>query len=155
VLVAVVGSLGPPRCLEAERCRNVGQSGRRQGAAKLDQPMGSVRVHAAGRRVRHEAGDGVEPCSDGANATAQPADGTRQGDVGTAQPVGGGLQAPGRTGDGDAVLDGVEQARHPGGQEVRQQAERPMPLRTIPSGNAHSPGCQARIAAMAREGAAA
>jgi hypothetical protein len=117
--------------------------------------MGLVRVNAAGRRIRHDMGDGVEPRADGANATAQPADSAWQGDVGTAQQIGGSLHAPGRTGGGDAVFDGIEQVRQSGGKKVRQQTERPMPLRTIPPGNAHSPGCQARIAAVASEGAAA
>lgn len=73
--------------------------------------MGLVRVNAAGRRIRHDMGDGIEPRADGANATAQPADGTWQGDVGTTQQIGGGLHAPGRTGGGGAVFDGVEQVR--------------------------------------------
>ena len=65
------------------------------------------------------AGDSVEPCSDGANATAQPADGTWQGGVGTAQPIRGGLHALRRPDSGDAVLNGVEQTRQPGGKKVR------------------------------------
>ncbi len=82
--------------------------------------MGVVRdKSAADRWIRDDAGDSVEPCSDGANATAQPADGTWQGGVGTAQPIRGGLHALRRPDSGDAVLNGVEQTRQPGGKKVR------------------------------------
>lgn len=146
LLVPRGGSPGLPRHQETERRRNAGQHGGRQGATQLDQPLGGV---------WHDAGDGIEPRADGANAPAQPADSTGQGNVGTAQPIGRGFHASGRAGGYDAVLDSIEQARPAGGKEVRQQAERTMALWTIPAGNAHSPRCPARIAAMACKGATA
>ena len=88
------------------------------------------------RWVLCEAGDGGEGRSDRSDPPAQPSDGSGQGNVGPAEQVGGNFQALGRLSHGHALLNRIEQVWQSGGKEVRQQAERPMPLGTIPSRDA-------------------
>jgi hypothetical protein len=87
--------------------------------------------------------------------TTQPAHGAGQGNVVPPQRVSGGLYALGRERRGDGVFDRSQQAWHPGGKEVRQQAECSMALWTIPARDAQTSRPYARIAAVASKGAAA
>jgi hypothetical protein len=100
------------------------------------------------RWVRCEAGDGGEGRSDRSDPTAQPTDRSGQGNVGPAEQVGGNFQALGRLHHGHALLNRIEQVWQSGGKEVRQQAERPMPLGTIPSRDAQPLWHQPWIAAV-------
>ena len=100
------------------------------------------------RWVLCEAGDGGEGRSDRSDPPAQPSDGSGQGNVGPAEQVGGNFQALGRLSHGHALLNRIEQVWQSGGKEVRQQAERPMPLGTIPSRDAQPLWHQPWIAAV-------
>lgn len=141
-MLAVAASRPPdaPCLLEAQRCRNTVQDLRRERPAKAKQHAPLVEIDLW-RRLRCERADHRlwrhirESRSNRSNAPAQPTNGAGQTDVWSAERIGSGLHALGRRCDGDAVFDRSEQARQPGGQEVRQEAERSAALRAVPPGD--------------------
>jgi hypothetical protein len=141
-VLAVAASRPPdvPCRLKAQRRRNTVQDLRRERPAKAKQHASLVEIDLR-RRPRCERADHRlrrpmrKSRSDRSNAPPQPTDGARQRDVGSAERIGSGLHALGRRCDGDAVFDRGEQARQPGGQEVRQEAERSAALRAVPPGD--------------------
>ncbi len=122
---------------EAQRRRNTVQDLRRERPAKAEQHAALVEIDLQ-RRLRCKRADHRlqrymrEGRSNPSNAPAQPSNGAGQADVGSAERIGSGLHALGRRRDGDAVFDRGEQVRQPGGEEVRQEAERSAALRAVP-----------------------
>jgi hypothetical protein len=147
--------------LEAQRCRDLVQHLQRERPAKTEQQVSFIAV--VPRRPlsdaltdhslrRHHMPEGHP---ERVHATAQPPDGTGQGDVEPAQRIGRGLHALGRRGDGDALLDRRKQAGQPRGEEVWQQAERPAALPAVPPSDPQPLWRCPSVAAMAGKGAAA
>ncbi len=93
--------------------------------------------------------------SNRSNAPAQPTNGAGQADVRSAKRIGSGLHALGRRCDGDALFDRDEQARQPGGKEVRQEAERSAALRAVPPSNPQPSWRRPGVTAMTGKRAAA
>lgn len=93
--------------------RNITQYLRRQGPAKSEQYLclagAAARYHTtcegADRHLGNHVCHGMECCPDRSDTTPQPTDGTGQGNVRPAQPVGRGLNALRGQCHGDAVFD--------------------------------------------------
>jgi len=135
---------------------------RRQRASKVEQratlakfnPKRRVACEGSPESLRHQPRHGLKRRLHRPDAATQPAQRAGQGHLEATQRVCGGFHACGQLRLNGGGLDGSKQARQSGGQEVRQQAERLMPLRTIPPGNAQALRRHACITAVTGERAA-
>lgn len=163
VLIAVARACGTSGWQEAQRCRQSVQQLRCQRTAKVEQrvtlakfnPNRRTSCEGCHRRLRHQPRHGIQRCLNRSDAAAKPAQRAGQGHVEATQRVCGGRHACSRLRRNCGSFDGGKQARQSGGQEVRQQAERSMPLGTIPPGNAQALRRHACITAVTGERTAA